>query len=52
MLINPKRAENWKTTHVELEVTDGCPLNNMYRRFKLWIRFPDPLKPQIPNTKP
>jgi len=47
--LNPKRAENWKTTHVELEVTDGCPLNNMYKRFKLWIRF-SYLKPQTLNN--
>lgn len=34
--------ENWKTTHVLLEVTDGCPLNNLYRRFKSWIRCVPP----------
>jgi hypothetical protein len=28
----------WKTSHAHLEVTDGCPLNNMYRTFKHWIR--------------
>uniref|UniRef100_A0A6U4TEQ1 Uncharacterized protein n=2 Tax=Hemiselmis andersenii TaxID=464988 RepID=A0A6U4TEQ1_HEMAN len=36
-LHEPADAE-WKTTHASLIVTDGCPLNNLYRRFKLWIR--------------
>jgi len=48
---------NWKAPIAVLEVTDGCPLNGMYRRFKVFINegmtaFPNLQLKTVPGMDP